>query len=208
MGVGATLVPRFDSRTRRVFDSSVFRSARGCRRNRSNGAQGAKHDSRVAVAAGACGCRFDFLVSESAGATLWGGSNLDGGGNVGIFCRGTVLNQMRKVRIALAALLIMTAWAVHPRLFWNSDLRPSVSVRTFLHFPNATLITRKTSSGLTIYVPVETNQCWDAPLPCTPYFLDSLHSRELGKLESGFAEEYTGEAREAEVTRPRHAALR
>jgi len=116
---------------------------------------------------------------------------------LGTFAAAQFLDQVRKVRIALAGLLMMTAWAAHPRLFWNSDMRPSVGVRTFLHFPNATLITRKTSSGLTIYVPVETNQCWDAPLPCTPYFLNSLHLRQAGKLESGFGEEYAGEAAKA-----------
>jgi hypothetical protein len=104
------------------------------------------------------------------------------------------LDQARKIRFALAVLLLMTAWAVHPRLLWSSDLQPSVGVRTFLRFPKATLAQKQTSSGLTLYVPVETNQCWDALLPCTPYFLDSLHLRQPGKLESGFAEEYSGEA--------------
>jgi hypothetical protein len=52
----------------------------------------------------------------------------------------------------------------------------------------------QTTSGLTVYVPVETNQCWDAPLPCSPYFLDTLHLRQPGELERGFASEESGRA--------------
>jgi hypothetical protein len=48
------------------------------------------------------------------------------------------------------------------------------------------LIQRETSSGLVIFTPEQGNQCWDAPLPCTPYFNDSLRLRIPGKLASGF----------------------
>lgn len=113
--------------------------------------------------------------------------------SLGAFAAVHFLDQARKIRIAFVMLLLMTAWAAHPRLLWSSDLQPSVGVRTFLRFPKATLAQKRTSSGLMLYVPLETNQCWDAPLPCTPYFLDSLHLRHAEKLESGFAEEYSGE---------------
>jgi hypothetical protein len=97
------------------------------------------------------------------------------------------LDQAGKVRIALAGLLLMTAWAAHPRLLWSSYFRPSVAVRTFLRLPQAKLAPHQTTSGLTIYVPVETNQCWAAPLPCSRYFRDTLRLRQPGKLEHGFA---------------------
>jgi hypothetical protein len=113
---------------------------------------------------------------------------------LGTFAAVQFLDQTRKIRTGLAMLLLVTVWAAHPRLLWSSNLRPSVGVRTFLRMPKATLAERQTSSGLKLYVPVETNQCWDAPLPCTPYFLESLHLREPGNLESGFAEEYAGKA--------------
>jgi hypothetical protein len=98
-----------------------------------------------------------------------------------------LLKGKGRIRVALAALLLMTAWAAHPRLFWSSYFRPSVSVRTFLRLPHAKVTSRQTISGLTVYVPVETNQCWDAPLPCSPYFNESLHLREPGRLDRGFA---------------------
>ncbi len=43
-----------------------------------------------------------------------------------------------------------------------------------------------TSSGLTVYVPDEGDQCWDAPLPCTPYPKSNLRLRNDGEIESGF----------------------
>jgi hypothetical protein len=43
-----------------------------------------------------------------------------------------------------------------------------------------------TTSGLRVYVPISGNQCWDAPLPCTPYFNRSLRLRDPDDMSSGF----------------------
>lgn len=43
-----------------------------------------------------------------------------------------------------------------------------------------------TDSGLKIFVPETGDQCWDAPLPCTPYFSPSLRLRKSGDLSRGF----------------------
>ncbi len=43
-----------------------------------------------------------------------------------------------------------------------------------------------TKSGLTIFTPETGDQCWDSPLPCTPYLNRSLMLREPGNLTSGF----------------------
>jgi hypothetical protein len=102
------------------------------------------------------------------------------------------LKRPGRIRMALAGLLLLTAWAAHPRLFWISYFRPSVGVRTFLLLPEAKLTPHQTTSGLTINIPVETNQCWDASLPCSPYFHDTLHLRQAGKLERGFASDESG----------------
>jgi hypothetical protein len=48
------------------------------------------------------------------------------------------------------------------------------------------LVQRETSSGLVVFTPEQGDQCWDAPLPCTPYFNHSLRLRIPGKLASGF----------------------
>lgn len=44
-----------------------------------------------------------------------------------------------------------------------------------------------TSTGLQIYVPVIGDQCWDAPLPCTPYFNDSLRLIDANNILKGFS---------------------
>lgn len=43
-----------------------------------------------------------------------------------------------------------------------------------------------TTSGLHVYVPISGDQCWDAPLPCTPYFNESLRLRDPADMASGF----------------------
>ena len=60
---------------------------------------------------------------------------------------------------------------------------PSASYQPIDEVP---LTTRVTSSHLTVLSPVSGDQCWDAPLPCTPYFNPTLEWRDLGLLGSGF----------------------
>jgi hypothetical protein len=48
------------------------------------------------------------------------------------------------------------------------------------------LIEKKTVSGLVIYTPEKGDQCWDSPLPCTPYFNPDIRLRIPGELASGF----------------------
>jgi hypothetical protein len=124
--------------------------------------------------------RFGEPVIWTAGATL------------GAFAAVHLLGRRGRIQMTLAGLVLLTAWAAHPRLFWGSYFRPSVGVRTFLRLPEARVTPHQTVSGLTVYVPVETNQCWDAPLPCSPYFYETLHLRKPGKLERGFASEEPG----------------
>jgi hypothetical protein len=50
----------------------------------------------------------------------------------------------------------------------------------------ASLERKVTTSGLVVFVPQTGDQCWDAPLPCTPYFDPDLRLRSQGKLASGF----------------------
>ncbi len=114
------------------------------------------------------------------------------GATLGTFAAVHFLNRGGRIRIVLAGLVLLTVWSAHPRLFWSSYFRPSVGVRTFLRLPEAKLKQHQTISGLTVNVPVETNQCWDTPLPCSFYFRDTLHLRQPGKLERGFASEVSG----------------
>ena len=48
------------------------------------------------------------------------------------------------------------------------------------------MIARETKSGLTVFVPKNGDQCWNADLPCTPYFSPTLALRDPGRLEKGF----------------------
>lgn len=43
-----------------------------------------------------------------------------------------------------------------------------------------------TASGLAVYTPTNGDQCWDSPLPSTPYFNKSLRLRASGDIGSGF----------------------
>lgn len=59
--------------------------------------------------------------------------------------------------------------------------------------PRADLKTFLTRSGLILYVPERENQCWDAPLPCTPYPDINLRLRQKGNMRSGFIIDPVGE---------------
>lgn len=50
--------------------------------------------------------------------------------------------------------------------------------------PPYEIVTRP--GGLSLVVPVETDQCWMMPLPCTPYPRSELRLREPGNLAAGF----------------------
>lgn len=109
------------------------------------------------------------------------------GAALGTLAAEELLKRNLQRRLALAGLLLMTGWAAHPRLLWDSYYRPCFAVRTFLRLPEAHVVPRQTASGLTIYVPEGTNQCWDAPLPCTPFFDPRLRLRQAGNLNRGFS---------------------
>ncbi|MGH9418878.1 MAG: hypothetical protein ACRD3J_02800, partial [Thermoanaerobaculia bacterium] len=62
----------------------------------------------------------------------------------------------------------------------------AISTTGWSAVPSSPVITRETASGLTVYVPVSGEQCWNAPLPCTPYFSANLALRVKGDMSSGF----------------------
>jgi hypothetical protein len=56
-----------------------------------------------------------------------------------------------------------------------------------LHAPPAAELREfTTASGLTIWTPVSGDQCWDAPLPCSPYPDARLRLRRAPHLSAGF----------------------
>lgn len=95
--------------------------------------------------------------------------------------------------VALAAILALALWCLVSYGWWNS-YRPFLAATPFAPLPTAQVVPLHTSSGLTVYVPRKGDQCWSAPLPCTPYFHDALRLRTPGSLRSGFSlDRWTGD---------------
>jgi hypothetical protein len=100
-------------------------------------------------------------------------------------------------RMAFAMILLSLAWCLIS-FGWTPPYRALLAVKELPPLPKPGLIVRHTSSGLAVYVPAQGYQCWDAPLPCTPYFDDSLRLRDESSLRWGF----TSEGRAAEIQLP------
>jgi hypothetical protein len=88
-------------------------------------------------------------------------------------------------RIVLAGLAVLLIWCLisfgwkppYERLLASPGIEP---------LPKTSTVARQTLSGLTVYVPAAANQCWDAPLPCTNYFDETLRLRNPQSLRYGF----------------------
>ena len=61
-----------------------------------------------------------------------------------------------------------------------------VSVDGWHQAKRVPLDVKVTPSRLRVYVPISGDQCWDAPLPCTPYFNEELRLRDPDDIASGF----------------------
>jgi hypothetical protein len=96
--------------------------------------------------------------------------------------------------VALAALFLSLIWCLIS-FGWKEPLRALRGVQQPPPLPKPALVLKRTLSGLAVYVPAQGNQCWDAPLPCTPYFDESLRLRDASSLRWGF----TSEGRAAEL---------
>ena len=63
---------------------------------------------------------------------------------------------------------------------------PSISRSGWQHVTQAKLREVSTSSGLTIFCPEEGDQCWDSPLPSSPYYNKVLRLRNPDNMGDGF----------------------
>ncbi len=87
----------------------------------------------------------------------------------------------REVRHRAAVLLALLLWMPTLRdvpFYYNPNVLPQTPAVATEHF--------MTDSGLVLYVPATGNQCWDSPLPCTPYPNAALRLRRPGDLRGGF----------------------
>jgi hypothetical protein len=91
-----------------------------------------------------------------------------------------------RIKLLVVTTLCLGLWSLNPRSLWDSSYSQVFKVRQFSPFPQSETKILHTRSGLEVRVPVKSNQCWDAPLPCTPYFNNELELRKQENLQSGF----------------------
>src|ERR1700674_18916 len=89
---------------------------------------------------------------------------------------------------AVAMLLGLLVWCLIS-FGWKEPYRALGSMKELPALPKADVTVRETISGLGVYVPAQGNLCWDAPLPCTPYFDETLRLRKGPSMRWGFASE-------------------
>jgi len=68
----------------------------------------------------------------------------------------------------------------------NKHKLKSISYSGWHSINKVPLDQNETLSGLLLYIPKSGDQCWDSPLPCTPYYNKNLMIRTQDKLSSGF----------------------
>ena len=88
-------------------------------------------------------------------------------------------------RLAVCALWVAVFLFVSP--LRQPLVVPPQSKGRFAPLPRSATEVRTTGSGLRVVVPVDDDRCWDAPLPCTPYFHPQLRLRNGHDLRGGFA---------------------
>jgi hypothetical protein len=90
---------------------------------------------------------------------------------------------------AAAAMLVgLLAWCLIS-FGWKEPYQALPSVKELSPLPKADVAVRQTLTGLSVYMPVQGSLCWNAPLPCTPYFDETLRLRNGPSMRWGFASE-------------------
>ena len=97
-----------------------------------------------------------------------------------------VNQNMRYAQIAGLGVVLLSAWCIAPHRLWKTVYSPLLFSDQTLKMPSAEVIPTLTSSGLLVFWRADGQQCWDAPLPCTPYFNKTLRLRSPGNMRWGF----------------------
>lgn len=125
-------------------------------------------------AAGILYCLLSAPSPRFAGAAFW----VFGMGLLSLYLAGDGRPQAKTVLpVLIAVLALRDLHPLEPVVPWQRDAGP---VRRGL------TTQRTTDSGLTVHVPRSGDQCWDAPLPCTPFFHPNLELRAENDLSRGF----------------------
>ena len=143
-------------------------------------------------------CRFWLLVPSLGGLVFWFLlAPAFRFGEAAIWattaCLGSVALQlllppMSQIQrwIVLLGIAAIGIWCSYPRTLYRVYFRPLLEAHGFSHIPEVQTVPYHLSSGLTVSVPITTNQCWNADLPCSPNFLDQLQLRRDASPRWGF----------------------
>jgi len=125
---------------------------------------------------------FWFFTAPSvrlAGASFW----LLGAGSIILVINYGKKLQERKILIVIFVISICILYKFFP----SKDLiLTKEKIKYFYDIPKVTLKKEMTNTGLVLFLPKEKDQCWDAPLPCTPYMNTNLCLRKEGNMRYGF----------------------
>jgi hypothetical protein len=89
-------------------------------------------------------------------------------------------------RVFAGGIFLATLWC---GFGWPHSYKIIKSVHGFVALPVAPVAARQAQSGLVVYVPIRGNQCWNATIPCTPYFSQTLRLRQPFDFRRGFTSE-------------------
>lgn len=95
------------------------------------------------------------------------------------------MNQIQRW-IVLLGIAAIGIWCSYPRTIYRVYFRPLLETHGLSHVPEVRTVPYHLPSGLTVNVPITTNQCWNADLPCSPNFLDELQLRRDASPRWGF----------------------
>jgi hypothetical protein len=170
------------------FSLIYFVLARKAAPRRKNSAIGSVS---VILSIGLCSLIFWFLSAPDPrflGAVLW----IVLLGVVGLVLDGVLLED----QIRLSKILLLLSWIAVVLCFARNGLALTYRTKGKLaeSMTKPDLIRRITGSGLTIYTPAQGDECWDAPLPCTPYFRPQLRLRGKSLSEGFYLDESAGRA--------------
>jgi len=116
-----------------------------------------------------------------AGANFW----LLGAGSI-IFALISYNSDKLPNKKILFVMLFASICILYRYLPYKDLILTSDKIAYFYHIPKVALKKDITSSGLVIFLPERGDQCWDAPLPCTPYMNSDLRLRKEDELRYGF----------------------
>lgn len=124
-------------------------------------------------------CAWFFVAPDPR--FVWAASWWWGGGMAAI--AGWGFGTRGKSRLASAVLLGIAACFIAAQCVWHGGI---LDASRFSGYPAIQTTTTATVSGLILNVPVGSEQCWNANLPCTPIANPGLRLRVPGKLDKGF----------------------